>query len=180
MVLSHYAARGAMLPVEIDTPTWRRDNFSEEANETGLRCTMDMIDEIRKNSHIREMKEGDLVFKQVVAPTRIGKLMPNWEGPYRGKIFLSHRAYKLEKMNGDPVPRTWNAVNLRHYYSLNMLVLFIYFFQYYRLRRAQNHAVACPVLYLCFQQLQIINNKRGMVALFPLQGHGFLTGRPIF
>jgi len=57
---------------------------------------MDMIDEIRKNAHIREfavkqraarrynskviskeMKEGDLVLKQVVTPTRIGKLMPN-------------------------------------------------------------------------------------------------------
>jgi len=55
-----------------------------------------MIDEIRKNAHIREfavkqraarrynskviskeMKEGDLVLKQVVTPTRIGKLMPN-------------------------------------------------------------------------------------------------------
>jgi len=57
---------------------------------------MDMIDEIRENAHIREfvakqraarrynskvingeMKEGNLVLKQVFAPTRIGKLMPN-------------------------------------------------------------------------------------------------------
>lgn len=72
----------AMLPVEIDTHTWRRDNFSDEANETGIRCTMDMIDGIREDAHIREfaakqraarrynfkvihreMKEGDLVLK---------------------------------------------------------------------------------------------------------------------
>jgi len=65
----------------------------------------------------REMKEGDLVLKQVVAPTRIGKLMPNREGPYRIKEKMSHGAYKLEEMNGDLVPRTWNALNLRHYYS---------------------------------------------------------------
>jgi len=77
-----------MLPVEIDTPTWRRDNFSDEgtqsfpisltlcfcrikellssfkllkidnfsdeANEIDIRCTMDMIDEIREEAHIRE------------------------------------------------------------------------------------------------------------------------------
>ena len=93
-----------MLPVKIDTPTWRRDNFMEEANEIGVKCTMDMIDEIREVAHIREfaakqraarrynsrviprsMKAGDLVLKQVVAPTRISKLLPSWEGPYRVK-----------------------------------------------------------------------------------------------
>jgi len=97
---------------------------------------MDMIDEIREEAHIREsaakqraarrynskvisreMKEGDLALKQVVALTRIGKLMPNWEGPYKIKEKLSHRAYKLEEKNGYPVPRTWNAVNLHRYYS---------------------------------------------------------------
>jgi hypothetical protein len=44
----------AMLPVEIDTPTWQRDNFSEEANEIGIRCSMNMIDEIREQAYIRE------------------------------------------------------------------------------------------------------------------------------
>jgi hypothetical protein len=43
--------------------------------------------------------------------------MPNWEGPYRIKEKLSHEAYKLEELNGDPIPRTQNAVNLRHYLS---------------------------------------------------------------
>jgi len=126
----------AMLPVDIDIPTWRRDNFMEEANEIGVKCTMDMIDEIRVEAHIREsaakqraarrynsrviprsMKEGDLALKQVVAPTIIGKLLPNWEGPYRIKEKLQHGAYKLEELDGTPVPRTWNMANLRHYYS---------------------------------------------------------------
>jgi hypothetical protein len=67
-----------------------------------MAVSMDIIDEVREQAHIREfaakqraarrynskvapreMKEGDLVLKQVVAPTRIGKLFPNWEGPYR-------------------------------------------------------------------------------------------------
>jgi len=105
-------------------------------NEIGVKCTMDMIDEIREEAHIREfaakqragrrynsrviprsMKEGNLVLKQVVAPTRIGKLLPSWEGPYRIKEKLQHGAYKLEELDGTPVPRTWNMANLRHYYS---------------------------------------------------------------
>jgi len=97
---------------------------------------MEMIDEVREEAHIkkfaakqraarrynsrvipRDMKEGDLILKQVVAPTRVGKLLPSWEGPYRIKEKLQHGAYRLEELDGVPVPRTWNAANLRHYYS---------------------------------------------------------------
>jgi hypothetical protein len=63
------------------------------------------------------MKESDLVLRQVVASTRIGKLLPTWEGPYSVKEKLSHGAYKLEELNGDLVPRIWNAANLRHNFS---------------------------------------------------------------
>lgn len=30
-----------------------------------------------------EMKESDIILKQVLTPTRICKLFPNWEGPYK-------------------------------------------------------------------------------------------------
>lgn len=62
---------------------------------------MDIIYETREMSHIkefieklrdfriynsrvvpRELKERDLVLKQVVTPIEIDKLFPNWEGPY--------------------------------------------------------------------------------------------------
>jgi DNA-directed RNA polymerase subunit E'/Rpb7 len=71
-------------------------SFLSKANEVGLAVSMDVIDEVREQAHIREfaakqraarrynskvtpreMKEGDLVLKQVVTPTRIGKLFPN-------------------------------------------------------------------------------------------------------
>jgi len=54
----------------------------------------------------RDMKEGDLVLKQVVAPTRIGKLLPSWEGSYWIKEKLQHGAYKLEELDGTPMPIT--------------------------------------------------------------------------
>jgi len=96
-----------------------------KANEIGVKCTMDIIDEIKEEAHIREfaakqraarrynsrlipisMKEGDLVLKQVITPTRIGKLLPSWEGPYRIKEKLQHGAYKLDELDGTPVQRT--------------------------------------------------------------------------
>lgn len=59
------------------------------------------------------MKEGDMVLRQVVASTRMGKLLPNWEGPYRIKEKLPQGAYKLEEMDGTQILRTWNVVHLR-------------------------------------------------------------------
>jgi primase-polymerase (primpol)-like protein len=110
--------------------------FLYKANKVGLAVSMDVIDEVREQAHIKEfaakqraarrynskvaprdMKGGDLVLKQVVVPTRIEKLFPNWEGPYRIREKCSHGAYKLEELNGESAQRTWNIANLRHYYS---------------------------------------------------------------
>ena len=36
----------AMIPVEINTPTWRRENFDRETNKAGLNSFVDMVDEV--------------------------------------------------------------------------------------------------------------------------------------
>ncbi|XP_016165137.1 uncharacterized protein K02A2.6-like [Arachis ipaensis] len=41
-----------------------------------------------------------------------GKLVTNWEGPYRVKEVVGNGAYKLERLDGKEVPRTWNVANL--------------------------------------------------------------------
>lgn len=43
-----------MLLIKIETPSWRRDLFNEEANEIGLKCATDLIDGLRESTHIRE------------------------------------------------------------------------------------------------------------------------------
>lgn len=58
------------------------------------------------------------MLKQVVAPTKIGKLFFNWKGPYLNQYKLSWGAYKLESLEGEEVPKFWNIVNSRQYYSL--------------------------------------------------------------
>nr|XP_025617051.1 uncharacterized protein LOC112709377 [Arachis hypogaea] len=68
----------------------------------------------------RKFKENDLVLRRndIGSSTRgEGKLAANWEGPYRVKEVIGRGAYKLERLNGKEVPRTWNADNLRRFYS---------------------------------------------------------------
>lgn len=73
----------------------------------------------RCNSRVipREMKEGDMVLKHVVVPTKFRKLLFDWEGPYKVCEKLSHGIYRLEELNNNDVPRSWNSVNMRYYYS---------------------------------------------------------------
>ncbi|XP_025684755.1 uncharacterized protein [Arachis hypogaea] len=68
----------------------------------------------------KEFEQNDLVLRHndIGLPTQgEGKLTANWKGPYRVKEVIVKGAYKLEKLDGKEVPRTWNAGNLRRFYS---------------------------------------------------------------
>ena len=54
-----------------------------------------------------------------------GKLAPNWERPFRVKLNLSKGAYKLEMIDGKPIPRTWNNTHLRGYYVQVYMLLIL-------------------------------------------------------
>src|ERR1051325_7006097 len=126
----------AMIPVEVVLPSWRRENFEEEANNQALNEEADLLDEMRDAAHVREttakqrmtrrfnlrvkqrgFKVGDLVLKKVTDPTKKGKLDPNWEGPFRVSEELQNGAYKLETLDGSELPRTWNVASLKFYFS---------------------------------------------------------------
>lgn len=81
------------MTIKIETLLWRWAHFDEEANEIGLNCAADLIDELWKASHAREffvkheatkrynskvmsreMQEGNLVLKEVVIRVQQGKL----------------------------------------------------------------------------------------------------------
>ncbi|XP_025674231.1 uncharacterized protein [Arachis hypogaea] len=124
----------AVIPVEIGDPSPRKTvgGNDEEAER-------DLIDEERSIAHIkelalkqrislrynhsvirREFAADDLVLRRndIGPPTPgEGKLTPNWEGPYRIKAVIGKGAYKLERLNGNEIPRTWNAAKLRRYYT---------------------------------------------------------------
>ncbi|XP_025647942.1 uncharacterized protein [Arachis hypogaea] len=120
----------AVIPVEIGEPSPRL--LLEGGNEA---VEKDLIDETRQMAHLteteikqrialryngkvlkRSLKEGDLVLgrNDIGLPTPgEGKLAANWEGPYRVREVLSKGAYKLERLDGSEVPRTWNMANLK-------------------------------------------------------------------
>ncbi|XP_057723383.1 uncharacterized protein LOC130939282 [Arachis stenosperma] len=124
----------AVIPVEIGEPSPRL--LLKGVEET---VEKDLIEETREMAHLaeaalkqrmalrynakalkRKFEENDLVLRRndIGPPTPgEGKLAANWEGPYRIKEVIERGAYKLEKLNGKEVPRTWNADNLRRFYS---------------------------------------------------------------
>ncbi|KAK3032340.1 hypothetical protein RJ639_035391 [Escallonia herrerae] len=96
----------ALLPVEVGLPTVRVLQFSEAENEENLRGNLDLV--------------GDLVLRKLEVSdpkAAVGKLLPNWEGPYKISKVLRPGAYSHETLSGEAIPRTWNADNLRQYYQ---------------------------------------------------------------
>ena len=125
----------AVIPIEVDTPTFRTERFEEEVNEEAMRIHLDMIEERRAQAQMRVMvyqervkkcydkkvipkvfKKGDLVLKKIT-PADHTALGPNWEGPYKIHEALGKGTYRIINMTGkEPLPRTYNAENLRFYY----------------------------------------------------------------
>jgi transposase InsO family protein len=126
----------AMIPVEINPPSWRRDAVTAAENEMALKENLDLLEEVREAAQFREFamkqrvshkyntrviprdfKEGDLVLKRPMGRDKGGKLAPNWEGPFRIREVFGGGAYRLETLKGEAMPRSWNVSNLRFYYS---------------------------------------------------------------
>ena len=68
----------------------------------------------------RVFYSGDLILRKVfenTADPTAGKFQPNWEGPYVVMRAGETGSYAIDKKDGTPVPRMWNAVHLRRYYQ---------------------------------------------------------------
>ncbi|XP_074374815.1 uncharacterized protein LOC141715239 [Apium graveolens] len=127
----------AVVPVEISHSSLRIQEYNAEENEEGQRLTLDLIDEVRDEAHAniveyqkkasfyynlrvkeRFFKEGDLILRKVEA-SGVGhkeKLAPNWDRPYKVKSVQGRGSFQLETMEGEEVPRTWHAQNMKIYY----------------------------------------------------------------
>ncbi|XP_022003863.1 uncharacterized protein K02A2.6-like [Helianthus annuus] len=122
----------AVIPAEIGLPNQRCKNWEE--NEQELRSNLDMLEELRNIAAIKEARYKKKIEKYYNARTKLykfkvgdfvlrnndashaeapGKLTPKWEGPYRVKEASEKGSYVLEKIDGTPVPRTWNGVHLK-------------------------------------------------------------------
>ncbi|PWA89392.1 hypothetical protein CTI12_AA110840 [Artemisia annua] len=124
----------AVIPAEIGMPTFRTMMTNARDNDDELNLNLNLLEERREMAAIREakykkkveqyynrrvrpeaFKVGDFVYRKNEASRveDLGKLGPNWEGPYRIIEAYQHGTYKLQTMEDVEVPRTWHAINLK-------------------------------------------------------------------
>ncbi|RDY07069.1 hypothetical protein CR513_08856, partial [Mucuna pruriens] len=103
---------------------WVKDLCQSHNNEEELRANLDLLQEEREMTHIRECAAKARVarrYNATVFPRPIPKddlvLRKTLMGAATNKpIQSSRRSRALEHLNGKAVPRTWNLATLRKYY----------------------------------------------------------------
>jgi hypothetical protein len=65
---------------------------------------------------LKNIKPGHLVLRRIANPNTVGKLQLKWEGPFLVVSSSRPSSYRLKDMDGNDIPRSWNADELRRYY----------------------------------------------------------------
>ncbi|XP_068503517.1 uncharacterized protein [Phaseolus vulgaris] len=126
----------AMIPVEILENSPRFQNFVVEESNKERKVNLDLLDEEREEARIkaealkrrveykyssklrhRQFQVIDLVMRKAHPYQLENKLSPKWTGHFRVTEALGNEAYRLETLEGSTIPRTWNATNLKFYFS---------------------------------------------------------------
>jgi len=126
----------AMIPVEIQESSPQFQSFVAEESNEERRVNLDLLDEVREEAwmnaeavkrrvehkHSSKLKLGqfkvvDLVMRKAHPYQLENKLSPKCTGPFRVTEVLGNGACRLETLEGGPIPRTLNAVNLKVYFS---------------------------------------------------------------
>nr|GEV83116.1 reverse transcriptase domain-containing protein [Tanacetum cinerariifolium] len=127
----------AVIPTEIEMPTYRTATRDVVNNDEELRLNLDLLEEHREraavceakakskmmkyyNARVRDVtfKPGDFVYRSNDASHAVagGKLGPKLEASYEVTEALGNRAYKLWSTDGTILLRTWNIANLKRCY----------------------------------------------------------------
>ncbi|GKU90472.1 hypothetical protein SLEP1_g4462 [Rubroshorea leprosula] len=128
-----------VIPVEVKLPSDRADRHNDHHNEQLLRENLDLVEEVREMSRIRNMAHqsrvakfynkrvqarqfqvDDLILRKAGltnAYSHMDKLAPNWEGPYMVICIKRPGCYQLANLQGRPLPFIWNIHNLRKFYN---------------------------------------------------------------
>jgi len=107
----------------------------EESNEE-RNVNLDLLDEVMEEARIkvealkrrveykyssklrpRQFQVANLVMRKAHLYQLENKLSPKWTGAFRKMEALGNGAYMLETLEGGAIPRTWNATNLKFYFS---------------------------------------------------------------
>ena len=66
---------------------------------------------------LRQFQVGDLVMRKAHPYELENKLSPKWTRPFRVIKAKGNGSYKLETLEGGPIPCSWNAANLKFYFN---------------------------------------------------------------
>ncbi|XP_074278391.1 uncharacterized protein LOC141601982 [Silene latifolia] len=125
----------ALIPAEVQVPMLRYSLNNIEANNSPMQDNLVLTEKLRdaakirttsfqqavtrtynKNVNIRVFREEDLVLRKLFPNKKekpAGKLAPPWEGPYLIDSIVGQRAYKLQTLKGEIIPRSWNLTHLK-------------------------------------------------------------------
>ncbi|XP_075640168.1 uncharacterized protein LOC142611903 [Castanea sativa] len=106
----------AVIPIELNLLEEHREPATIRLAEYQQKLARRYNRDVRR----REFSADDLVLWKVVGNTQdvnARKLAPTWEGPYRVTAIVGARVYYLEDLNKRPLPRAWNARNLKNWLS---------------------------------------------------------------
>jgi len=126
----------AMILVEIHESSPRFLSFVTEESNEERKVNLDLLDEVREEAKIkveavkrrvehqysskvklRHFQGGDLVMRKAHPYELENKLSPKWTGPFRVTEAKGNGSYNLETLEGGPIPHSWNAANLKFYFS---------------------------------------------------------------
>jgi len=126
----------AMIPVEIQESSPHFQSFVAEESNEERKVNLDLLYEVREEARIkdeavkrrvehkhnskikpRQFQVVDLVMRNAHPYQLENKLSPKWSSPFRVTKVLGNGAYMLETLKGGAIPRTWNAANLKFYFS---------------------------------------------------------------
>jgi hypothetical protein len=116
------SARVAHFNVEDQTEARELDSYLlEERHNTALANVQKYQTSLKqyynKNVVPRELNARDLVLKNDIYPRDKHKFSSPWEEPFIIVEEVTPGAYVLAEIDGDMLPNTWNADQLRKYYA---------------------------------------------------------------
>ncbi|VFQ64835.1 unnamed protein product, partial [Cuscuta campestris] len=127
----------ARLPVKAEIPTFRETVYQPGLNEIDHLAELNLVEERRTIAAVKmagyqqsvkryhDNRVGPRYFqvhdevlrrRDASKPNERGKLVRNWEGPYRVKAIVRPDTYQLETMEGGRVERHWNSHHLRKFF----------------------------------------------------------------
>jgi hypothetical protein len=84
---------------------------------------------------LKNIKPDHFVLRRIPNPETVEKLQLKWEGPFLVVSSSRPGSYRLRDMEGNDIPRSWNADELQRYYVYQPCNFFLFYGSIFLSRR---------------------------------------------